>query len=176
MAKKKRLTAHERQPMGWAGWPPSDEKKLTIDNIRTIKECELYVSHVFWKVQELHGEKEARRIFAEHGNWPAKRELKLLEDAHLLLNYLGGFLDVEDGEAPSVRAFVAERATKIGTSPDAMERKVWRVLNDENLWEYLYEEGYLSCPWPMPEELLAQIKSGSLPNSFLRLWGLIGPR
>jgi hypothetical protein len=87
-----------------------------------------------------------------------------------------GFLDVEDGEAPSVRAFAAERATEIGTSLDAMERKVWRVLNDESHWEHLYKEGYLSCPWPMPEEQLAEIKSGRLPNSFLRLWKLIGPR
>jgi hypothetical protein len=165
MSKKK-----EREHIGWA--QPS-EKKLTLDTIRTIQECELYVDWVFGTVCELHGEKEARRIFAQVGNWPKKRELKLRNDAKLLLDYLNLFLDVEG--KPNVSEFARQQAKKAGAAPDAMERKVWRVLGDEKLWEKLYDEGFLSCPWPLPEDRLAEIKSGRVSHSFLKLFGLVGP-
>jgi hypothetical protein len=168
----KKSVTRERQPQHWA--KPS-KKKLTKDNMKTLAECELIADWTFWAIKELHGEKEARRIFATHGSGPAKRELKLQEDASLLLAYLRLFLDV-DGE-PSIRRFVRNKAKEANDKDVApLERKFWRILNDEKVWEHLYDEGYLCCPWPMPKEQLAKIKSGRLPNSFLRLFGLIGPR
>jgi hypothetical protein len=167
----KKSVTRERQPHHWAKTP---KKKPTMDNMKTLAECELIADWTFWAIKKLHGEKEARRIFATHGNDPAKRELKLQADATLLNAYLGLFLEV-DGQ-PNVRQFAIKKAKEIGIDRDAMERKVWRVLNDEKVWEYLYDEGYLCCPWPMPEEQLSDIKSGRIPNSFLKLFGLIGPR
>jgi hypothetical protein len=151
MAKERKLK--ERQHIGWR---KVSEKKLTIDNIRTIKECELYVDWLWWRVHDLHGEEEAKRIFAEFGKPPTKRAVKLNDDARLLLKYLDLFIDIEG--TPSVREYAVRVAKEKRADPDAMERKVWRVLNDERIWDKLYDEGYLSCPRMSPEEL-AELKA-----------------
>jgi len=67
--KKRAYPPPEHLETGWAGmehlktgWAPKDPKQLTIDNILSIEECEVYVENVFFRVSELHGEREARRI------------------------------------------------------------------------------------------------------------------
>jgi hypothetical protein len=174
--KKRAYPPPEHLETGWAGmehletgWAPSPPgKELTTDNILSIEECEIYVDNVFFRVSKLHGEKEARRIFAEYSK-PAKRAAKLNDDAFLLLHYLGLFLDVEG--KPSVREYAVRVAKEKRVDPDAMERKVWRVLNDEGVWAYLAEEGYLHCPWPLPEPLRSTLTEDR--REFLRLWGLL---
>jgi hypothetical protein len=172
--KKRAYPPPEHLETGWSGmeqtgWAPSPPgKELTIHNILSIEECEIYVDNVFFKVRELLGEKEARRIFAEYGK-PAKRDAKLNDDASLLLKYLGLFLDVEG--KPSVREYAVQVAKEKRVDPDAMERKVWRVLNDEGVWAYLAEEGYLHCPWPLLEPMRSTLTEDN--RAFLRLWNLL---
>jgi len=150
------------------GWAPKDPKVLTIDNIISIEECEIYVDNVFFRVSELHGEKEARRIFAKYSK-SAKRDAKLDDDAGLLLHYLDLFLDAEG--KPSVREYAVRVAKEKRVDPETMERKVWRVLNDERVWAYLAEEGYLHCPWPLPEPMRPTLTEDL--RAFWRLFGLL---
>jgi hypothetical protein len=167
MSKKKKRTKVDWEPRrGW-GWVEPRKQKLTIDGMRTAEECDVYVSWVFAAVLKLHGENEARRIFAQYANGPTKRETKLEKDAALLLRYLDLFLDVEG--KPNVRRFARQQAKDSGTDPDTMERKVWRVLKDQSVWANLGREGYLHCPWPLKFSLEG-------PKEFLRLWRLLPPK
>ena len=174
--KKRAYPPPEHLETGWTGmehletgWAPIQEKQLTIDNILSIEECEFYVDEVFYRVRELHGEKEARRIFAECSKPESKRDAKLLHDAKLLLKYLGLFLDVEG--KPGVREYAVRVAKEKRVDPDAMERKVWRVLNDEGVWAYLAEEGFLHCPWPLPEPMRSELTEDR--RAFWRLFRLL---
>jgi hypothetical protein len=90
------------------------------------------------------------------------------DDAHLLAKYLSLFLDVEG--KPNVRQFAREQAKEKGVDPDAMERKVWRVLNDEDIWAALAEEGHLHCPWPFHGDL-SELSEDR--REFLKLWWLL---
>jgi hypothetical protein len=172
MTKKKK--SYPRPEKLETGWSEPSNKKLTIDNIRTVEECDRYVSYVFGAVCELHGEKEAQRIFAEYSKPPVKREVKSDEDASLLIEYLWLFLDVDDTEGsniakPNVRQYAHEQAIVRGVDPDSMERKVWRVLDDERVWAKLAEDGFLHCPWPNPG--LLEVSEDR--RKFASCWGLL---
>jgi hypothetical protein len=49
MSKKKKRTTVDWEPRrGW-GWAKRRKQKLTIDNMRTAEECDVYVSNVFFR-------------------------------------------------------------------------------------------------------------------------------
>jgi hypothetical protein len=57
--------------------------------LRSIINCRAAATQLFEKIEEHHGEKEARRIFARLGRPPSKRESSDVKNRRLLLHIAG---------------------------------------------------------------------------------------
>jgi hypothetical protein len=103
-------------------------------------ECELYIKQVFGAVVKHYGEDEARRIFGPYGRQRTKRQIKLENDAALLMDYHYECLMAEKSKhKPSVRRLALRLAKENNIDPIAMERKIWRVIKDKKVRQYLLE-------------------------------------
>jgi hypothetical protein len=119
-------------------------------------ECERYIKRVFEAVVKHYGEDEARRIFGPYGKPRTKRDIRLEENALLFLEYWLAGLEAgaETGtetpgtepklrepkwRKPNIRQLAIRLAGEKNKDVDALERKIWRAINDERVRRYVEE-------------------------------------
>ena len=96
---------------------------------QNIGTCEWFVAWVFEEIAERHGKATAQRIFAPYGKI-SKRANRLESDALLLWM-------CDEMRPLNVRRLAAQLSEKNGSSRVAQERKIWRVLDDKRVRNYL---------------------------------------